>query len=420
MSTTAQPTSTPTSQAERLAAARARLQPVLEAVAHGVVQREVDHELPREQVRALVEAGFTRLRVPVEHGGDGLDLVAFTELLIDLAAADSNLPQVFRGQVAWVEHLLSLPEGPYRDAWFARVAAGEWTGNAWSETGGTTLGGQATKVRRDADGRWRISGRKYYTTGTIYAGWSDVVAQLTDEATLAAQEAGDAAAGTVTALVRLDQPGVQVSDDWDGFGQQLTGTGTLVLEDALVEDDDLAPFDGRFRYQTALYQLVLLAVHAGIAAAVERDTAHEVRSRTRSYSHGLAPVVREDPQVLAVAGEISSIAFAARATALAAAAAVQGAADTAHDRDGEADLAANARAEIATAQAQVVLSESVPRAATLLFNTLGASGTSRAKDLDRHWRNARTHTLHDPTRWKYHHAGAYALTRTAPPAHGQS
>lgn len=404
-----------TAQAERLAAARARLQPVFDAVAQGVVQREVDHELPRDQVRALVDAGFTRLRVPVEHGGDGLDLVGLTELMIDLAAADSNLPQVFRGQVAWVEHLLSLPAGPYRDAWFARVAAGEWTGNAWSETGGTTLGGQATKVRRDADGRWRITGRKYYTTGTLYAGWTDVVAQLTDEATLAAQEAGDPAAGTVTALVRLDQPGVQVSDDWDGFGQQLTGTGTLVLDDAVVEDDDLAAFDDRFRYQTALYQLVLLAVHAGIAAAVERDTGHEVRSRTRSYSHGLAPVVREDPQVLAVAGEISAIAFAARATALAAAAAVQGAADTAHHRDSEADLAANARAEVATAQAQVVLSESVPRAATLLFNTLGASGTSRAKDLDRHWRNARTVASHNPVIYKARIVGDWSVNGTVPP-----
>ncbi|MEH3078039.1 MAG: hypothetical protein PGN11_15475 [Quadrisphaera sp.] len=206
-----------------------------------------------------------------------------------------------------------------------------------------------------------------------------------------------------------------VSDDWDGFGQQLTGTGTLVLEDALVEDDDLAAFDDRFRYQTALYQLVLLAVHAGIAAAVERDTAHEVRSRTRSYSHGLAPVVREDPQVLAVAGEISSTAFAARAIALAAAAAVQGAADTAQDRDSEADLAANVRAEIATAQAQVVLSESVPRAATLLFNTLGASGTSRAKDLDRHWRNARTVASHNPVIYKTRIVGDWSVNGTTPP-----
>ncbi|MBF5081669.1 acyl-CoA dehydrogenase family protein [Quadrisphaera sp. INWT6] len=403
--------------AERLAAARERLQPVLDRAATGVVQRELDHELPRAQVAELVDAGFLRLRVPVEHGGDGLDLVATTELLVDLAAADSNLPQVFRGHLAWVEHLLSLPEGPYRDAWFARIVAGEWAGNAWSETGGTELGGQQTKVTRGEDGRWRITGRKYYTTGTIYAGWSDVVAQLTDEATLAAQAAGDAAAGTVTALVRLDQPGVRVSDDWDGFGQQLTGTGTLELDGALVEDDDVAAFDDRFRYQTALYQLVLLAVHAGIAAAVERDTAHEVRSRTRSYSHGLAAVVREDPQVLAVAGEISAIAFAARATALAAAAAVQGAADTARPelRDSEADRAANVRAEVATAQAQVVLSESVPRAATLLFNTLGASGTSRAKDLDRHWRNARTVASHNPVIYKSRIVGDWSVNGTTPP-----
>ena len=114
-----------TTPAERLAAARERLQPVFDRAAAGVVQRELDHELPRAQVAELVGAGFLRLRVPVEHGGDGLDLVATTELLVDLAAADSNLPQVFRGHLAWMEHLLSLPDGPYRDAWFARVVAGE-------------------------------------------------------------------------------------------------------------------------------------------------------------------------------------------------------------------------------------------------------------------------------------------------------
>jgi alkylation response protein AidB-like acyl-CoA dehydrogenase len=146
--------------------------------------------------------------------------------------------------------------------------------------------------------------------------------------------------------VHTAQPGVQVHDDCNGFGQQLTGTGTLVLADAEVDDEDVAPFEGRFRYQTALYQLVLLAVHAGIAAA---------------------------------------------------------------------DREANALAEIRTAQAQVVLSESVPRAATLLFNTLGASGTSRAKDLDRHWRNARTVASHNPVIYKARIVGDWSVNGTVPP-----
>ncbi|MGL3104156.1 hypothetical protein [Bradyrhizobium sp. BR 1432] len=38
-------------------------------------------------------------------------------------------------------------------------------------------------------------------------------------------------------------------------------------------------------------------------------------------------------------------------------------------------------------------------------------------NFDRHWRNARTHTLHDPVRWKYHLIGNYLLNGKNPPLH---
>ena len=385
--------------------ARQRLAPVLERIAAGAVQREQDHELPRAQVRELLDAGLGRLRLPVEEGGEGLDLVEFADLLVDLAAADSNLPQVFRGHIAWVEQVLSLPAGEHRARWAGRIAAGELVGNAWSEVGDGVTGRQQTVVTTRA-GRTTVSGRKYYTTGTIYADWTDATAR---------RLADDGTSEVVTVLVPVRAAGAAVSDDWDGFGQQLTGTGTLVLDDVEVDPDDVSPFTARFRYQTALYQLVLLAVQAGIAAAVERDTGREVRARTRSYTHGLAPLARHDAQVLSVAGEISSIAFTARALVRAAAQAVQAAADTAHVPGTEADRAANVEAEIRTAQAQVVLCESVPRAATLLFDTLGASGTSRARALDRHWRNARTVASHNPVIYKQRIVGDWSVNGTEPP-----
>ncbi|MFB9377183.1 acyl-CoA dehydrogenase family protein [Kineococcus gynurae] len=404
--------STPLPVTERLRLARGRIAPLLEGIAAGVVQREQDHVLPYEPVRALVEAGFGRLRVPVEHGGDGLDLPALAEILVDVAAADSNLPQIFRGHIAWVEQLLTLGETDraYRDAWYARIVAGEFVGNAWSETGSGVTGKQQTVVT-EGPGGLRVDGRKFYTTGSIFADWTDATARRVGPG----QSPDDDDLEVVTAIVRTRQPGVQISDDWDGFGQQLTGTGTIVFTGAEVDAADVRPFAERFRFQTALYQLVLLAVHAGIAEAVERDAGHEVRTRTRSYTHGLAPLVRHDAQVLAVVGEISAVAWTARQLVRGAAEALQAAADTAHDRDSAADQAANAVAEIRTAQAQTVLSESVPRAATLLFNTLGASGVGRGKDLDRHWRNARTVASHNPVIYKTRIVGDFSVNGTTPP-----
>lgn len=383
-----------------LDAVLARLRPVFARIAEGAIAREHDHVLPFEPVRWLVDAGFGRLRVPTDFGGDGLSIPELAEVLVELGTADANLPQIFRGHIAFVEDRLQASPGGERDAWLRRFAAGAIVGNAWSETGNGALGSSQTQLERRGE-RWVLNGRKFYTTGSIFADWTDVTADRDGE--------------SVTVLVRTRQAGVAISDDWDGFGQQLTGTGTIVFTDAEVDDAHVSLFADRFRYQTALYQLVLLAVLAGIATATERDTTAAIRERTRVYSHGVASLVRDDAQIQAVVGEISAVAYTALALVRDVAHAVQAAADTAHARDTAEDLAANVLAEIRSAQAQLVLSQSVPRAATLLFDTLGASATSRAKGLDRHWRNARTVASHNPAIYKARIVGDWSINGTPPP-----
>lgn len=379
-----------------------RLRPIFDRIAAGAAAREQSHTLPRDEVRWLVDAGLPALRVPAEQGGAGLSILELARVLTELGAADSNLPQIFRGHIAFVEDQLTAVESPERDAWLARFVAGEFVGNAWSEVGTGALGQSKTTVTRRGDG-FVLNGSKYYSTGSIYADWADVTAR-------------DSETGAdVSVLVRTNQPGVVISDDWDGFGQRLTGTGTVVFTDAAVEASEVRPFASRFRYQTALYQFVLLTVLAGIASAVEVDAGEQIRSRQRVYSHGNASLTREDPQVLAVAGEISSAAFVADATVQHVAELLQRAFDTAADRDSAQDAAANVAAEIGAAQGQVVLSELVPRAATRLFDTLGASGVSRAKNLDRHWRNARTVASHNPWLFKARIVGDWSVNGTEPP-----
>jgi alkylation response protein AidB-like acyl-CoA dehydrogenase len=54
-----------------------------------------------------------------------------------------------------------------------------------------------------------------------------------------------------------------------------------------------------------------------------------------------------------------------------------------------------------------------------LFEVAGTRSALASLNLDRHWRNARTHTLHDPASWKVQHLGRYAVDGTLPPNHGQ-
>lgn len=382
---------------QRLRAAQERFAPLFAQIAKGTVQRTRTRTLPFTDVDLLRDAGFGRLRVPEEFGGFGLDWPSFAELLIELGAADSNLPQIFRGHIAYVEHVLALPPSPRRAQWLAKFTDGELVGNAWSENGATALGSNSTTVSQRPDGSWRVDGRKFYTTGSIFADWIDATLDLDGT--------------TVTGVIARHQDGVQISDDWDGFGQPLTGTGTAVFTNATVIEADIEPFSARFPFQTAVYQLNLLAVLAGIAAAIERDAAAQVRARTRVYSHGNAARVADDPQVLQIIGELTAIRATARALVLDVAREVQTAADAQGTAEEQSAVAA---AELRSAQAQIVLTDLVPRAASRLFDTLGASAVRVDHALDRHWRNARTVASHNPWIFKARQLGDYAVNGATP------
>jgi alkylation response protein AidB-like acyl-CoA dehydrogenase len=84
-----------------------------------------------------------------------------------------------------------------------------------------------------------------------------------------------------------------------------------------------------------------------------------------------------------------------------------------------ADADAAARGSLAVAAAKAFAGEVAVEAASELFALCGTSSTDTKHDLDRHWRNARTHSVHDPADWKYHHIAAYDLQDVPPPNHGQ-
>ncbi len=380
--------------------ARNDLDAVIDRIRDGAVERERGRVLPDEPIAWLKGAGFAALRVPTEAGGAGASIVELVAALIDLAAADPNVPQALRGHIAFVEDRLWAADGPDRDRWLARFAAGELVGNAVTEIGNVTLGATSTHLDTTDDG-YAITGRKYYTTGSIFADWIDASAVTSD--------------GTeVAALVRRHQPGVEISDDWDGFGQRLTGSGTTVFDGAHVDAGDVFDFATRFPYQTALYQLVLVAVLAGIAQEVERDAAHELRTRARAFSHGAASESRHDPQLLEAIGRLSATATAARAITLDAARVVEEAA-AACGATPERVAELKRDAELAVSRAQVSVGDLTLRQATALFDVLGASATSSARGLDRHWRNARTVASHNPVAFKARIIGDAVVNDAEPP-----
>jgi alkylation response protein AidB-like acyl-CoA dehydrogenase len=379
-----------------------RFRPIFARIQAGALEREQTRSLPFEAVKWLKDAGFGAVRVPVEYGGAGASLPQLLQLLIELAEADSNLPQALRGHFAFVEDRLNAQATSPQDTWFKRFVDGDLVGNAWTEIGAVKIGEVGTRISRQGD-RWVANGTKYYSTGSIFADWIDLYAQRDDNG------------ADVIAAVRVHQPGVKLSDDWNGFGQRTTGSGTSVFENAEVEAQNLIDFSTRFKYQTAFYQLVLLAVLAGAGGAAVQDFTDQVRKRTRIFSTGNASEVSQDVQVQQVIGKASAQVYAAQATALRAASAAQRAYESRFGRNAETEHTANIAAELESAQAQVVISDLVLRATSDLFNALGASATSTGKSLDRHWRNARTAASHNPLIYKERIIGDWEINGTEPP-----
>ncbi|WP_413741130.1 acyl-CoA dehydrogenase family protein [Sodalis sp. RH15] len=379
----------------------ARFRPIFSKIAAGAIDRESTRSLPTEPIRWLKEAGFGTLRIPKEQGGYGASLPQLFQLLIELAEADSNLPQALRAHIAFVEDRLNAPDSPEREQWFRRFIDGDIVGSGWTEIGEVKLGEVKTKVTPSEQG-WRLDGEKFYSTGALFADWIDVFAQRSDTG------------GSVIALVGTHQAGVLREDDWDGFGQRTTGSGTTRFHHAQVAPEHVYDFADRFRYQTAFYQHVLLATLAGIGRAVQRDVAQGVRSRRRIYSHGNADFARDDAQIQQVVGQIGAWAFAVEATVLRAADSLQQAYEAHFSGDGQQERQANILAEVDADKAQVIATQWVQRAAGELFNALGASDTRAAKALDRHWRNARTLSSHNPVIYKARIVGDYLINGHEP------
>ncbi|CAM9134077.1 acyl-CoA dehydrogenase family protein [Acinetobacter bereziniae] len=365
----------------------AKYRPIFEKIAEGTLAREQQRSLPYEQINWLKQAGFGALRVPVKFGGDGVSLPQLFQLLIELAKADSNIVQALRGHFAFVEDRLNAHKIADQALWFNRFVQGDLVGNAWTEIGQVKIGDVITRVKQK-NNQLLVNGKKYYSTGTIFADWVDLFAydETTDQHVIAA--------------ISRHASGVQVLDDWDGFGQKTTGSGTLSLTDVAIERDHILPFEQRFKYQTAFYQVIHLATLSGIAQSAVATFIHEVQKRDRIFSHGNADLVRNDPQILQVIGKASAQAYASETITLRTAEALQKAYLSHFGESEIKNIQANNDAELESAQGQVVISALVLDLTSQLFNALGASASTTSKQLDRFWRNARVVSSHNPLVYK--------------------
>lgn len=386
--------------AERLA----RLPQIVADLQRADAAAERERVLQYDAVQRLRHAGILSLRVPARYGGPGGSVRDVLGAVIQIARGSSNVAQALRPHFGFAERLLSNRATEVeRVHWFPRFTEGLVFGNAITDGHGRSPSSAQTRVIADADGVLRLNGYKFYSTGTLFAD-------------LIAVSAVDADGLDVQVIVPADREGVELYDDWDGFGQRATASGGTRFTDVVVHPFEVTTVsDGKhLGHGTTFLQLYLAAVTAGIAAAVADDAVTYVRTRARPAAHSLADAASGDPFVLQAVGDIAADAAAAGALVLAAADRIDALVDGGRENDAEA----LAELAVEVAKAQQVAERLALGAAARLFDTGGASATARALNLDRHWRNVRTIVSHNPLAYKSYAAGNYAVNGVWPPANG--
>ncbi|MDB5655323.1 MAG: putative acyl-CoA dehydrogenase [Tardiphaga sp.] len=365
-------------------------------------RRDLDRRLPWEEIERFTQSGLWAITVPKQHGGAGVSAATAAQVIATIAAADGSLGHIPQNHFYSLEVLRNGGTEAQKQFYYDRVLAGERFGNALAEIG-TRDYSRRTRLVRDPAG-WYVEGRKYYCTGSPFA--HRIAAMVNVE-----EDGRDVA---YLVFIPRDAAGVSVIDDWDGFGQRGTGSGSILFDRVKVEPESVVPFQASLDRPTAIgpfAQILHAGIDLGIARGAFAATLPFVRERARVWIDARVERAADDPLTLHAIGDVR-VRLAAADALLERAGRYVDAAQAAPD---EANVAA---ASVAVAEARAASHRAGLLAANKLLELGGSSATGRADDLDRYWRDVRTHTLHDPVRWKYHWIGAYHLNGRIPPRHG--
>ncbi len=369
-------------------------------VAQRALERDRDRILPHEEVERFSQSGLWGITIPREYGGADVSTGVLTQVVQKIASADGNFGHIPQNHYYALEVLRVGASHAQKQFFFNEVLQGKRLGNALAEIGHKDFE-RRTQLLKEPGG-WFVHGRKFYCTGSLYAHWIPTLVTAQDDGRL------------YLVFVPHDAPGVTLTDDWDGFGQRVTGSGSVQFERVPVQPEWVVPFTDSFERPTTigpLAQIIHAALDLGIGQGAFAATLPFVRTHARPWIDSGVDEAAHDPLLLREVGNVHVRLRAAEALLARAARYV----DQAQQSPSEDSVA---QASIAVAQAKALSTQASLLASSKLFELGGTSSSLRQHGLDRYWRNARTHTLHDPVRWKYHAIGNYALNGIRPPRHG--
>ncbi len=353
---------------------------------------------PKAERDAIRRSGLLALTIPRQYGGLGASWSETLATVREFAKVDSSIAHVFGFQHLMLATVRLFAQPDQWQPWFEQTARKHWFwGNALNPLDTRTLS-------KRFDGWREFSGRKSFCSGA------------SDSEMLIASALDETVDGKLLiAAIPSGRTGITLHGDWDNMGQRQTDSGSVTFERVRVEENELllnpGPLSTPFAcLRPLLAQLTFVNMFLGIAEGAFGDARHYTLKEARPWFRSSVNHVTEDPYILRHYGEFwvgleSVRLLTERANALF---------DDAWQKDQQLGASERGHLAVAIATAKVAASRIGLDQTSRMFEVTGARATHAALRLDRHWRNLRTQTLHDPLDYKLHELGDWALNETLP------
>ncbi|CEI52046.1 Acyl-CoA dehydrogenase; probable dibenzothiophene desulfurization enzyme [Acinetobacter bereziniae] len=354
--------------------------------------RDQQRILPVDVIQELSHKGLGGIRIAKKYGGAQVSNKTLAHVFRILSKADASVGQIPQNQFGLLNAIENIASESQKQFIYAEILKGKRLANGGPEHNSKDTKTIETRLDQ-VNGQYILNGEKFYSTGSSFADWLAI-------------RAIHPLGHTVLTIINAQAQGVEIANDWDGFGQRTTASGTVRLKNVVVSPElimDEKPLADASKYRGAYSQLIQVAIDVGIAEAAFADTLSAI--------HKARPIV--DANVEKASFEAYTLQEVGKLNILldAAILLLDEAAEYLDHLDAQDIVTSEqaSKASIVVAEAKVYANDAALQISEKLLELGGSRSSLSIYNLDQHWRNARVHTLHDPVRWKLHAIGNYYL-----------
>lgn len=362
--------------------------------------RDQQRILPVDVIQELSHKGLGGIRIAKKYGGAQVSNKTLAHVFRILSKADASVGQIPQNQFGLLNAIENIASESQKQFIYAEILKGKRLANGGPERNSKDTKTIETRLDQ-VNGQYILNGEKFYSTGSSFADWLAI-------------RAIHPLGHTVLTIINAQAQGVEIANDWDGFGQRTTASGTVRLKNVVVSPElimDEKPLADASKYRGAYSQLIQVAIDVGIAEAAFADTLSAIH-KARPIVDANFEKASFETYTLQEVGKLNILLDAAILL-------LDEAAEYLDQLDAQDIVTPEqaSKASIIVAEAKVYANDAALQISEKLLELGGSRSSLSIHNLDQHWRNARVHTLHDPVRWKLHAIGNYYLNGTQDQRH---